>query len=219
MRVEHPPEPFALRPLAVQGGLGLDAIVWAFVGLIAGSSTGAVIIGVVCARLDRHRLGCAQLSSIGCGQLDSAHSRGSSLAACGAGRLERLCRPWVTTSPTFDERFDALADLAYRIAHRLIGDRGEAENMAQEALARAYIRWDQIATYDEEAWVTRATTNLAIGYWRRHRRDLRHSTERGWRLRPTDRPHGGNGTVLKHLDDPERSWTSLRLTCRSRRCP
>ena len=83
----------------------------------------------------------------------------------------------MTTSPTFDERFDALADLAYRVAHRLIGDRGEAENVAQEALARAYIRWDRIATYDE-AWVTRVTTNLAIGYWRRHRRDLSPSTER-----------------------------------------
>lgn len=75
----------------------------------------------------------------------------------------------MTAAPTFDERFDALADLAYRVAYRLIGDRSEAENVAQEVLARAFVRWEPIAGHDE-AWVTRVSTNLAIGYWRRHRR-------------------------------------------------
>lgn len=78
----------------------------------------------------------------------------------------------MTTSPTFDERFDALADLAYRVAHRLIGDRGEAEHVAQESLARAFVRWDRIADYDE-AWITRVSTNLAIAHWRRNRIDPR----------------------------------------------
>lgn len=82
----------------------------------------------------------------------------------------------MTAAPSFDERFDALADLAYRVAHRLIGDRGEAENVAQEALARAYVRWDRIAGYDE-AWVTRVATNLAIGYWRRSGRDVQPSRQ------------------------------------------
>lgn len=82
----------------------------------------------------------------------------------------------MVASPTFDERFDALADLAYRVAHRLIGDRGEAEHVAQEALARAYVRWDRIAGYDE-AWVTRVSTNLAIGHWRRHRGDPRRAVD------------------------------------------
>ena len=82
----------------------------------------------------------------------------------------------MTTSPSFDERFDALADLAYRVAHRLIGDRGEAEHVAQEALARAYVRWDRVAGFDE-AWITRVSTNLAIGYWRRNRIDPRPSPD------------------------------------------
>lgn len=82
----------------------------------------------------------------------------------------------MSAAPSFDERFDALANLAYRVAYRLIGDRGEAENVAQEALARAVVRWDRIAGYDE-AWVTRVTTNLAIGYWRRHRRDVQPPAE------------------------------------------
>ena len=71
--------------------------------------------------------------------------------------------------PTFEERFADLASLAYRVAFRLTGDRAESEDLAQEALARAYLRWRRVAGYDE-AWVARVTTNLAIGRWRRHRR-------------------------------------------------
>jgi RNA polymerase sigma factor (sigma-70 family) len=78
----------------------------------------------------------------------------------------------MATYPTFDDRFDALAAISYRVAYRLVGDRHEAENLAQEALARAFARWTQVREYDE-AWVTRVTTNLAIGYWRQGRRALR----------------------------------------------
>ncbi len=72
----------------------------------------------------------------------------------------------MATIPSFDERFRVLADLAYRVAFRLVGDRTVAEDLAQEALARAFPRWSRIAEYDE-AWVVRVTTNLAIGRWRR----------------------------------------------------
>lgn len=69
-------------------------------------------------------------------------------------------------TPTFDERFDDLAALAYQVAYRLVGDRHVAENHAQETMARAFARWSKIAGYDE-AWVVRVTTNLVIGRWRR----------------------------------------------------
>ena len=72
----------------------------------------------------------------------------------------------MATDTTFDERFEALAALAYRVAFRLVGDRNVAEDLAQEALARAFPRWEKISSYDE-AWVVRVTTNLAIGRWRR----------------------------------------------------
>jgi len=70
---------------------------------------------------------------------------------------------------TFEERFAVLAALGYKVAYRLTGDRAESEDLAQEALARAYLRWRKVAAYDE-AWVARVTTNLAIGRWRRHGR-------------------------------------------------
>ena len=69
---------------------------------------------------------------------------------------------------TFDERFDALALIAYRIAFRLLGHRDEAEEVAQETLARAYASWRRVAGYDEP-WVARVATNLAIDVWRKRR--------------------------------------------------
>jgi RNA polymerase sigma-70 factor (ECF subfamily) len=71
-------------------------------------------------------------------------------------------------APGFDERFDVLAALAYRVAYRLLGDRGDAEEVAQEALARAYARWRTVSGHDEP-WVVRVATNLAIGRWRKRR--------------------------------------------------
>jgi DNA-directed RNA polymerase specialized sigma24 family protein len=65
------------------------------------------------------------------------------------------------SAPGFEERFAALAAISYRVGYRLVGDRAEAEDLAQEALARAYTSWRKVAGHDE-AWVTRVTTNLAI---------------------------------------------------------
>ncbi len=50
----------------------------------------------------------------------------------------------------------------------MTGDRGLAEDVAQEALARAYRRWDVVATYDRPgAWVRRVALNLTSSARRR----------------------------------------------------
>jgi RNA polymerase sigma-70 factor (sigma-E family) len=71
----------------------------------------------------------------------------------------------------FDERFDELAAIAHRVAYRILGDRADAEEVAQEALARAFARWRSVAGH-AEPWVARVATNLAIGRWRRRRPSL-----------------------------------------------
>lgn len=68
----------------------------------------------------------------------------------------------------FDDAFDGLAVLARRVAFRILGDRAEAEEVAQEALARAYVRWRSVAGH-AEPWVARVAANLAIGVWRKRR--------------------------------------------------
>ena len=51
--------------------------------------------------------------------------------------------------PDFDRRFDDLAAIAYRVAFRVLGDRGDAEDVAQEALARAFARWRTVSSHAE----------------------------------------------------------------------
>jgi RNA polymerase sigma-70 factor (sigma-E family) len=73
------------------------------------------------------------------------------------------------TAPPFDDRFAELSTLAYRVAFRILGDRGDAQDVAQEALARAYARWGRVHGH-ADPWVARVSANLAIGRWRRRGR-------------------------------------------------
>lgn len=48
------------------------------------------------------------------------------------------------------------------------GDRHVAEDLAQEALARAWERWDRVgAMASPEGWTFRTARNLAVSRWRR----------------------------------------------------
>ncbi|MCU1678875.1 MAG: polymerase, sigma-24 subunit, subfamily [Frankiales bacterium] len=50
----------------------------------------------------------------------------------------------------------------------LAGSIAEAEDLVQEAFARAYTRWAQVQDYDNpEAWVRTVASRLAISRWRR----------------------------------------------------
>src|SRR5437763_4743234 len=74
------------------------------------------------------------------------------------------------SGPDFDACFPGLYRHAYRVAYRLTGSTEEAEDLAQEALARAFGRWASVTTFAEPAaWVTRVTTNLAFDILRRRR--------------------------------------------------
>jgi RNA polymerase sigma factor (sigma-70 family) len=50
----------------------------------------------------------------------------------------------------------------------IVGDRGRAEDIAQEAFERCYVRWRRVAQYDRPgAWVHRVAINAAISSLRR----------------------------------------------------
>lgn len=79
----------------------------------------------------------------------------------------------------FDDRAGELFAVAYRVAFRLTGVRAEAENIAQESVARAYLRWARVSPY-AEAWTARAASNLALDHLRRRSRpDLPASSPSG----------------------------------------
>jgi RNA polymerase sigma-70 factor (sigma-E family) len=60
-----------------------------------------------------------------------------------------------------------------RTAYLITGDREEAEDLTQEAFARAFDRWPSVGSLERpEAWVQRVIANLAISS-RRRRGSLR----------------------------------------------
>jgi RNA polymerase sigma-70 factor (sigma-E family) len=72
--------------------------------------------------------------------------------------------------PTFDDAFPALYRHAYRVAYRIRGSDSDAKDLAQDALVRAFSRWEKVGRYsDPSAWVARVVTNLAFDQWRRRR--------------------------------------------------
>jgi RNA polymerase sigma-70 factor (sigma-E family) len=75
----------------------------------------------------------------------------------------------------FDDAFPELFNRAYRVAYRLLGDREDAADAAQEACARACIRWRRLSRAgDPTPWVVRVAGNLAIDRWRRRRTAASH---------------------------------------------
>lgn len=84
----------------------------------------------------------------------------------------------ITIDLVFEEAFEDLYARAYGVAYQLLGRRSESEDVAQETLARAFVRWRKVRTY-AEAWVVRVAGNLAIDTWRRLQRvDTAAATER-----------------------------------------
>lgn len=64
---------------------------------------------------------------------------------------------------TFEEAFDGLFQRAFRVARRILGDAATAEDVAAEAMARAYAHWRKIGDQPwREGWVVRVSTNLAL---------------------------------------------------------
>ncbi|HEX3622928.1 MAG TPA: sigma-70 family RNA polymerase sigma factor [Acidimicrobiales bacterium] len=68
----------------------------------------------------------------------------------------------------FDEAFDELFPRAFRLARRMLGDAAAAEDVAAEAMARAYARWPKVSTLPyRDGWLLRVAANLAIDRMRR----------------------------------------------------
>jgi RNA polymerase sigma-70 factor (ECF subfamily) len=71
----------------------------------------------------------------------------------------------------FEEEALELADQMYRVARRLVGSREEAEDLVQDAYARAFRSWRSFrAGTNLRAWLFRILTNLNIDRGRREQR-------------------------------------------------
>src|SRR6187200_1146671 len=71
----------------------------------------------------------------------------------------------------FEEEALELSDQVYRVARRLAGSREEAEDLVQDAYARAFRSWQQYQPGTNlRAWLLRILTNLNIDRGRRVQR-------------------------------------------------
>lgn len=69
----------------------------------------------------------------------------------------------VMRDESFEAAFDHLLARALAAARRILGDTPRAEDVAAEALARTFARWDTVRDLPyREAWVVRVAANLAI---------------------------------------------------------
>lgn len=94
-------------------------------------------------------------------------------------RVMELAAPKASVAPVpatagddFDDAYPDLFRRAYRVAFRILGAGGEAEEVAQESLAAAMLRWKRIHSY-REAWVARVAANKAVSIVRRRARAAR----------------------------------------------
>lgn len=87
------------------------------------------------------------------------------------------------------------------LARAVCTDRGAAEDIAQEAMARAHEQWATLASYDKPgAWLRRVTINLAISRSRSKRRELLM-----FQRKALERP-----LVADDQDDDDRIWRAVR---------
>jgi RNA polymerase sigma-70 factor, ECF subfamily len=74
----------------------------------------------------------------------------------------------------FDEFYQANYGRMVALVTAVIGDRAEAEDVVQDAFARALARWSRLGGYDlPEAWVRRVSLRIAVDSGRRLRRAIR----------------------------------------------
>jgi RNA polymerase sigma-70 factor (ECF subfamily) len=74
-------------------------------------------------------------------------------------------------TPTFDEFWTAQRDRIGRALAMTVGDLDLATDAVDEAMARAYQRWDRVATLDNPSgWVYRVGLNWTRSLYRRRRR-------------------------------------------------
>ena len=80
---------------------------------------------------------------------------------------ERVAEP----GPDFDSWVAARGPALLRLAYTLTGNRADAEDVVQEALARALARWGRISKVGNvDAYVRRMVVNAHTSWWRRFRR-------------------------------------------------
>src|SRR5258705_5240799 len=125
--------------------------------------------------------------------------------------VAQLAGAFVTSDRTADETFEArLADssrLAFRVAYSVLRHRQDAEDVAQDALMKAYRHFDRLRDRDRfRAWLVRTAWRLALG---RRRGDRRREA----------RERSGTAALFGAADGPGSPRNQAGERLRARRAP
>jgi RNA polymerase sigma-70 factor (ECF subfamily) len=119
-----------------------------------------------------------------------------------------------------DAEFQAFYEANYgrivAMVAAVLGDRDQAEDVAQETFVRALIRWPRIGGYElPEAWARRVALRLAVDSGRRLRRGIRVSVRLAAQRRPAEPEPGDSightalGAALRRLPMRDREVLAL----------
>ena len=134
-------------------------------------------------------------------------------------RAERLAGPLVTANREIEHEFEARlgdsATLAFRVAYSVLRHREDAEDVTQEAFAKAYRRFGQLRDRDRfRAWIVRITWRMALDRQRANRRRFaRETVEAGLQTRLETglqtRPQGAADEILAARERADGLWTAI----------
>ncbi|MQY05117.1 SigE family RNA polymerase sigma factor [Actinomadura macrotermitis] len=120
-----------------------------------------------------------------------------------------------TRHEQFREYVSARGPALLRAAVRLAGDRAEAEDLLQAALAKTYLAWDRIGDRAAlDGYVRRAMVNTQISWWRRRKLEI-YPTDQLPELPVDDHTrrsemHDALGRALRRLPERQRLAVILR---------
>jgi len=132
--------------------------------------------------------------------------------------VAQLAGAFVTSDRAADEPFEArLADssrLAFRVAYSVLRHRQDAEDVAQDALVKAYRHFDRLRDRDRfRAWLVRTTWRLALDRRRGdRRREARERSETTAIVGAADEPRSPRDDAVEDLVARERAahlWEAI----------
>ncbi len=107
----------------------------------------------------------------------------------------------------FDDWVAARGPALLRLAHLLTGNAADAEDVVQEALARALARWSRISRVEDvDAYVRRMVVNEHTSWWRKFRRRESPTAE----FRGDATVAGAQGGEGLGVDDRDLLWQACR---------
>ena len=117
-------------------------------------------------------------------------------------------------APDFDGWVAARGPALLRLAYTLTGNAADAEDVVQEALARALPRWNRISRVEDvDAYVRRMVINANTSWWRKFRRRESPSPEIRESLVREETVVGPG----EELDDKRRLWLACQALPESQR--